>query len=257
MAVIVDRLRAAGCVFAEEEAQLLLCHADTPGGIEAAVRRRVGGEPLEYVLGVAMFCGLPIAVRPPVFIPRRRAEVLALAAADVVRTRPVGATVLDLGCGSAAIAAVVAAAVSTARVWASDVSAEAVEVAQRNAARYGIAVVRSDWWSDIPARLRREIDVAVAYLPHVPDDRLDEVPADYRRAEQRLAIGGGPDGLDPLRRVLAELHLWLAPGGSFLTLLAADQRDPAVTLLREHGWEVSDRAAPDSVVLHVRGRRRP
>lgn len=256
MAAIVGRLRAAGCVFAEDEARLLLDRLDTPDDIESALRRRVAGEPLEHVLGVAMFCGLPIAVRPPVFIPRRRAEVLALAAVDNVRGRPDGATVLDLGCGSAAIAAVVAAASSTARVWASDVSAEAVAVARLNAVRYEIGVVRSDWWSDIPAELSRGVDVVVAYLPHVPDDRLDEVPADYRRAEQELAISGGPDGMDPLRRVLDGLPHWLAPGGSFLTLLAVEQRGPAVTLVRDAGWEVSDQAAAGSVLLHVRRRQR-
>jgi release factor glutamine methyltransferase len=249
-------------VFAEEEARLLLDSfgpsVDPADGIDSPLRRRVAGEPLEHVLGVATFCGLPISVRPPVFIPRRRAEVLALAAVDDVRCRPDGATVLDLGCGSAAIAAVVAAADSTARVWASDVSTEAVQVARLNAVRYDVAVVRSDWWSDIPTELTRGVDVVVAYLPHVPDDRLDEVPADYRRAEQRLAISGGPDGMDPLRCVLTGLHRWLAPGGSFLTLLAAEQRDLAVTLIRNAGWEVSDRAAADSVLLRVgAGRRQP
>jgi release factor glutamine methyltransferase len=242
-------------VFAEDEARLLLGSVDTADAIESALRRRVAGEPLEHVLGVATFCGQPISVRPPVFIPRRRAEPLALAAADDVRSRPDGATVLDLGCGSAAIAAVVAAAASTARVWASDVSAEAVEVARLNAVRYDIAVVRSDWWSDIPAELSEGVDVVVAYLPHVPDSRLDEVPTDYRRAEQRLAISGGPDGMDPLRCVLAGLHRWLAPGGSFMTLLASEQRDPAVALIRNAGWEVSDRAAAGSVLLRVSGVR--
>ena len=94
-AAVVARLRAAGCVFAEEEARLLLAEAQSPAGLEALVRRRVAGEPLEHLLGWAEFCGLRIMVTPGVFVPRRRSELLVHEAATLAPSR---AVVVDLCC---------------------------------------------------------------------------------------------------------------------------------------------------------------
>src|SRR5262245_19114481 len=103
--VVVARLRAAGCVFAEDEARMLISAARTPAGLADMVNRRAAGQPLEHVLGWAEFCGLRIAVDPGVFIPRRRTEflvrraaALALRAAgpDHGRARPIA--VVDLCC---------------------------------------------------------------------------------------------------------------------------------------------------------------
>src|SRR5919109_1426055 len=102
---IVARLRAAGCVFAKDEARLLMSAATSPTELAAAVQRRVDGTPLEYVLGWAEFCGLRIAVEPGVFVPRRRTELLVREAVALVRP---GAVVVDLCCGSGAVGAAVA-----------------------------------------------------------------------------------------------------------------------------------------------------
>lgn len=241
---LLQALRDAGCVFAEQEARLLLAEFTGPA-LGIAVRRRVGGEPLEHVLGWARFGGLRITVRAPVFIPRSRAEPLARAAVTEVASRPTGAVVLDLGCGSGAIAATVAAAAGTdCEVWASDLGAPAVSCARVNAAVYGFRVVRGDWFSGLPDALVGRLDVVVAYLPHVPDHRLADVPADYRAAEDEVSVRGGPDGLDAVRTVLAALDHWLAPAGVLLTLVAREQLDPARTLLREAGWSSALVAVP-------------
>src|SRR5215470_11784890 len=107
---VVARLRAAGCVFAEDEAGLLESAARTPAELAALVERRVAGEPLEQVVGWARFCGLRIAVDRGVFVPRRRTEFLVRQA--VARARP-GAVVVDLCCGSGAVGAAIHAALST------------------------------------------------------------------------------------------------------------------------------------------------
>lgn len=233
---VLARLRAAGCVWAEDEAALLLEEFAGPE-LGHAVRRRVAGEPLEHVLGWARFCGLRIVVRPPVFVPRVRAEPLARAAVAEVLARPGGAVVLDLGCGTGAIAATVATAAGPdVDVWATDVSAAAVSCARRNAVAHGFRVVRGDWFSGVPAVMEGRLDVVVAYLPHVPDGRLADVPADHRAAEDDVAVRGGPDGLDPLRTVLGDLDRWLAPAGVLVTLVAAEQLDEARVVAQRAGW---------------------
>ena len=115
---IAVRLRAVGCVFAEDEADVLLATTTDPATLDEMVSRRATGVPLEQVVGWADFAGVRVIVHPGVFVPRRRTEALVRAAVAV--TRP-GATVVDLCCGTGAIAAAIAAAVPALRLWASDV----------------------------------------------------------------------------------------------------------------------------------------
>src|SRR5450432_1469341 len=122
----VTRLRAAGCVFAEDEARLLISAARTPADLAAMVDRRVAGLPLEHVLGWAEFCGLRIAVDPGVFVPRRRTEFLVHQATAL--TRP-GSVVVDLCCGSGALGAAVAAAQGQIELHAADIDPAAVACA--------------------------------------------------------------------------------------------------------------------------------
>src|SRR5690606_12038417 len=119
---IIERLRAAGCVFAEDEARLLTGAAADPAELDAMVDRPVAGEPLEHVLGWAEFCGLRIAVTAGVFVPRQRTEFLVRQAARMARraaaTHP--PTVVDLCCGAGAIGVAVAAAVGQVELHATD-----------------------------------------------------------------------------------------------------------------------------------------
>lgn len=225
---LVARLRAAGCVFAEEEAAEIrrVVGADEQRA-DAAVAARANGIPLEHALGTALFAGVEIAVGPGVFVPRTRAEILVDAA---VATRPDARVVVDLGTGSGAIAAALATRLPRADVYGVDLDSAALAYAVRNAARYGFTVGEGDWWDALPRGLRQRVDLAVAYLPHVPTARLDDIPGDYRAHEPDLAVAGGTDGLDPFRAVLRDLDTWLAADGVLVTLVAEEQLGTATKL---------------------------
>src|SRR3954467_12713330 len=124
---LVRTLRSAGCVFAADEAGLLLAAAHSPAELSELTGRRVAGEPLEQVLGWAEFCGLRVAVAPGVFVPRRRTELLVERAVQVLgaRMRPV---VVDLCCGTGAIGVAIAQQLEV-ELHASDVDPDAVACA--------------------------------------------------------------------------------------------------------------------------------
>lgn len=210
---VVARLRAAGCVFAEDEARLLRAEAGSPAELDARVGRRVSGEPLEHVLGWAEFAGLRVAVGPGVFVPRRRTEVLVEEA--VALARP-GAVVVDLCCGSGALGLAVATSLAEVELHAADVDPAAVACAAANLARVGGRAHPGDLFEALPADLRGRVDLLLANVPYVPSDAIALMPPEARLHEARVALDGGADGLDVARRVIAEAPSWLAPGGSLL-----------------------------------------
>ncbi|MFD4469727.1 putative protein N(5)-glutamine methyltransferase [Rhodococcus sp. NPDC058505] len=204
-------LRRAGCVFAEEEARLLLGAARDGAHLAGLVRQRVTGRPLEQILGWAEFCGLRVAVAPGVFVPRRRTEFLVEQATGLLPRA--GASVLDLCCGSGAVGA---ALLSTSAVvlHASDIDPVAVACARRNLP--ATPVHCGDLYDPLPAELRGRVDVVVVNAPYVPSDAIATMPAEARLHEPRTALDGGPDGVDVHRRVAAAAPGWLAPGGHLL-----------------------------------------
>jgi release factor glutamine methyltransferase len=210
---VVTRLRAAGCVFAEDEAELLLSAATTPDQLAGMVERRVVGHPLEHVLGWAEFRGLRIAVDPGVFVPRRRTEFLIDEA--VALARP-GAVVVDLCCGSGALGVALAAALERVELHAADVEPAAVRCARRNVTAVGGQVYQGDLYQALPVALRGRIDVLLANAPYVPTREIGLLPPEARVYEPLVALDGGADGLDVQRRVAAEAANWLAPGGHLL-----------------------------------------
>jgi release factor glutamine methyltransferase len=209
-ASIVARLRAAGCVFAEDEAALLIATAGSPEELDAMVERRAVGLPLEQVLGWAEFCGLRIAVDPGVFVPRRRTEFLVQEAVALALPQ---AILVDLCCGAGAIGAALAAAVDQAEVHAVDIDPAAVSCARRNVPGH---VYQGDLYQPLPASLRGRVGLVVANVPYVPTDEIGFLPPEARVHEPMITLVGGPDGLDVLRRVAAEAPSWLAPGGHLL-----------------------------------------
>ncbi|MDO4065730.1 putative protein N(5)-glutamine methyltransferase [Clavibacter michiganensis] len=247
---IVARLRAAGCVFAEEEAALLVAEAADrqpdagPGDggahradeLERMTAARIDGAPLEVVLGWAAFAGRRIIVRPGVFVPRRRTERLARAAVDTAREVD-APTVVDLCCGSGAIAAVVADDVPGAVVHAADVDAVAVACAAANLIPRGVAVHRGDLMEALPTALRGRIDVLVANVPYVPSAGLALMPPEARLHEPEATRDGGADGLDVLRRVARGSGSWLAPDGLLLVEVADEQLAAALDALATAGLE--------------------
>jgi len=219
-AAIAARLRVAGCVYAEEEADLLISAAPTPADLAGLVERRAAGQPLEHVLGWAEFRGLRIAVDPAVFVPRRRTEFLAGQA--IALARP-GAVVVDLCCGSGALGAALAAAVDQAEVHAADIDPAAVRCARRNLAAAGGRVYQGDLYEPLPAALRGRVDILLANVPYVPTGEVGLLPPEARDFEARVALDGGSDGLGVLRRVAAGAPGWLAPGGHLLSEISERQ----------------------------------
>ncbi|MFI0979500.1 putative protein N(5)-glutamine methyltransferase [Streptomyces sp. NPDC021093] len=230
--VVVTRLRAAGCVFAEDEAELLLSTARTPAELAAMVDRRVDGLPLEHVLGWAEFCGLRISVDTGVFVPRRRTEFLARH--SVALGRP-GAVVLDLCCGAGAVGVVLASVLPGIELHAADVESAAVRCARRNVGAVGGAVYEGDLYAPLPAGLLGRVDVLVANAPYVPTEDIGLLPSEARDHEPLVALDGGADGLDVQRRVTAEAARWLAPGGSLLIETSERQADRTVAAMVRGG----------------------
>lgn len=206
---VVDRLRAAGCVFAEAEAELLVAAAPGCAELMSLVDRRVAGEPLEYILGRAEFCDLRIAIDPGVFVPRRRTELVVREA--VARARA-GAVVVDLCCGSGAVGLAVATRVPGVELYAADIDPTAVRCAERNLARIGGRVFYGDLYDPLPRDLQGNVDVLVVNAPYVPTESIALMPPEARDHEPRVALDGGADGLDVHRRVAADAHRWLMPG---------------------------------------------
>jgi release factor glutamine methyltransferase len=227
---VADRLRAAGCVFAEEEAALLEAEASGPEHLQAMVAARVEGLPLEQVVGWAEFCGLRIAVDPGVFVPRRRTELLARLATAAATP---GSVVVDLCCGSGALAAAVRAGSPGAEVHAADLDTAAVRCARRNLPPD--SVFEGDLYDALPARLRGRVDVLVVNAPYVPTEAIALMPPEAREHEHRVALDGGADGLDVQRRVLADAPQWLAPGGLVLVETSPDQAPRTLALMRAAG----------------------
>lgn len=228
---IVSRLRDAGCVFPEDEADLLLSAARSPGELDALVDRRVAGSPLESVVGWAEFCGLRIVLEPRVFVPRRRTELLVREATKLARAR---AVVVDLCCGSGAVGVALAAAVEPAELYAVDIEAAAVRCARANVAAAG-QVFEGDLYEPLPTTLQGRVDILVANAPYVPSDAVELMPPEARIHEPRVALDGGPDGLDVLRRVSAAAPLWLAAGGHLLVETSERQTSQTVETVARQG----------------------
>ena len=235
---IVARLRAVGCVFAEEEAALLLAEAaargSAPGAPEplgALLARRVAGEPLEHVLGWVGFLGRRYAVAPGVFVPRRRTELLAETAIGLVAP---GDVVIDLCCGCGAIGAAIAAAVPGVEVHASDVEPAAVEAARRNLPPQ--RVVRGDFLEPLPAALRGITALIVCNAPYVPTAAIAFMPSEARDHEPRRSLDGGEDGLDWHRRLAQEAPAWLRPGGAVIVEAAEDQAQASAAIFASQGF---------------------
>ena len=227
---LVARLRAAGCVFAEEEAALLEAEAPDSSALEAWVTRRTAGEPLEQIVGWAEFAGLRVKVAPGVFVPRRRSELLTH---QVVRRAAPGAIVVELCGGVAAIAAAVTHERPDLEVFATEIDAVAVQCARTNLGPERVFL--GDLYAALPASLRGRIDVVVANAPYVPTDEIELMPREARDHEPLVALDGGADGLDVHRRIADGLATWLAPGGQVLIEISPAQAPVLVALLAGAG----------------------
>ncbi|MEU6666864.1 putative protein N(5)-glutamine methyltransferase [Streptomyces sp. NPDC046727] len=244
---VVATLRAAGCVFAEDEAELILGTARTPEEAALMVDRRAAGLPLEQVLGWAEFHGLRVALEPGVFVPRRRTEFLV---DQALALAPDATVVVDLCCGSGALGAALAAALAGAEVHAADIDPAAVRCARRNLAAFGGRAHQGDLYGALPAGLRGRVGVLTANVPYVPTAEVALLPAEARDHEPLVALDGGADGLDVLRRVAAGAPEWLAPGGCLLTETSERQAPDAVAAFTDAGL-TTRLAVSDELYAHV------
>ncbi len=265
VAEITRRLRAAGCVFAEDEAQVLIAAAASATELEAMLVRRIAGLPLEHVVGWAEFCGRRISVDPGVFVPRRRTEFLAREAVALLRpaarkrqevggpeSRP--AVVVDLCCGSGALGTVIAAAQENVELHAADVESVAVRCARRNVLPAGGSVYQGDLFAPLPDSLRNRVDLLVVNAPYVPTDAIATMPPEARIHEPLVALDGGRDGLDVQRRVIAAAPQWLAPDGHLLIETSSGQCPHTVALMSTSGLIPVVASSPELDATVVIGR---
>lgn len=226
---VTHRLEAAGCVAADEEAAELLAAAPDAPTLEAWLRRREQGEPSAWITGTLRFCGQTLHVTPGVYVPRIQSEELARRAAALL---PDNGRAVDLCTGAGAVAAHLMAQVPTAAVIGIDIDERAAACARRNGVPSAVADV-----AGLPCR-DRGFDVVTAVAPYVPTSDLRLLPADVQRYEPRLALDGGADGLDLVRRVVATAGRLLRPGGWLLVEIGGDQDEALAPTLAAGAFDL-------------------
>jgi release factor glutamine methyltransferase len=249
-ASVAQMLAEAGCIAPGAEAdELIKVAAGDPVVLVDLVSRRITGEPLAWLTGTVTFCGLSLFVDPGVYVPRSQTESLARRAATLLP--PAGAAV-DLCTGAGAIAAVMAAAVPTSRVLATELDEDAARCARRNS----VEVYEGSLDEPLPHELEHHVDVLTAVVPYVPTDSIRLLPRDVQAFEPRLALDGGADGTDLLVEVARRSTRWLTPHGWLLLELGGDQAQPMERLLGEVGFHAIDVMAdedgdPRAICAHL------
>ncbi|MCS7178842.1 MAG: peptide chain release factor N(5)-glutamine methyltransferase [Anaerolineae bacterium] len=211
----------------------LLAHPERLLTAEERVRytdlldRRRAGVPLPYLTGRVEFLDLEFTVTPAVLIPRPETEMLVERALEWAPR-----TAVDVGTGSGCIAVTLAVRLPHARVFATDLSYAALEVARMNAQRYGVADRIHFLQADLATPLRGPVDLVVSNPPYVAGEEWGSLPESVREYEPRLALDGGPGGLRVIRRLLRNAARWLRPGGVLLMEIGAGQGADALALAR-------------------------
>lgn len=214
-----------------------------------ALCQRCAGTPLQHLTGEQGFRRITVEVRPGVFVPRPETEVLVERALEVLDGVEAPA-VVDAGTGSGAIALAIKDERPDARVFATDRSPEAVELARANAARLGleVTVLEGDLLSPLPAELRGWIDLVVSNPPYVEPEEYDDLPAEVK-ADPRGALVGGTLVYE---RLAAEALRWLRDGGALAVEIGAAQRERVAAVLSRVFVDVRadrDLAGRDRVLL--------
>jgi release factor glutamine methyltransferase len=193
--------------------------------------------PLSYLTGTAGFYSLEFRSDRRALIPRPETEVLVEESLSLLEAfSSVPARILDLGCGGGAIALALAAETGS-NIFASDISRPALDLARENARRLGLAgrvtFRRGDLFSPWRDATSRGFDLIVSNPPYISDPELDLLPDEVRLHEPETALRGGADGLDIIRRLIAESPEYLKPGGFLVFEIGAGQGDAVRRLLRE------------------------
>lgn len=253
-----DRLAGVGIDNAEQEARWLVQRASGLEGAELIVgleepaslgdaaffydmvERRLRGEPLQYVLGRWGFRILDLRVDNRVLIPRPETEALTQMALEECR-RLEARLAVDLGTGSGAIALALAVEWAGIEVWATDISPDALAVAEENVASLGgigeaVRLAQGSWYDALPAELAGAVEVIVSNPPYVAEFEVEDLPEEVRAWEPLPALVSGPTGLEAIERIVADAPLWLAHPGSLLVEIAPHQAADAVAMARATGF---------------------
>lgn len=237
-ATLVARLRAAGCVFAEEEAEILREAAGHDADLlDDLTVRRIGGAPLEPLVGWVDFAGLRLSVGPGVFVPRQRSVRLLESTLDALRTLPrtPPPVFVEAFAGAAPLASAVARALPHVRVVACEIDAAALTHARLNLGSRGV-VHQSAVLAGLPPALRGTVAVIAAVPPYVPSAQLAMLPREAREHEPKAALSGGDDGLRWVEALLTQARDWLTPGGHLLMEMSRHQIPAALHLAARHRW---------------------
>jgi len=218
------------------------------------VRRRLAGEPLQYVLGGWGFRGLDLFVDRRVLIPRPETEFVVEVALEeatraglrrarrrlaLVESAPT-VVVADIGTGSGAIAIALAAELPDAEVWATDVSEDALAVARANVAGCAATRVRvtdpGSWFDPLPSRLRGRLNLVVSNPPYVAEHEVENLPDEVAAHEPYGALVSGPSGTEAIETLLERAPEWLAPGAAFVCEIAPHQAESMAAFARKIGF---------------------
>ena len=224
----------------------------TLAALRELVKRRVAGEPLQYIAGEAEFCGLKLAVDRRVLIPRPETELLV----EVVAARK-PATVVDVGTGSGCVALALAQRLPAAEIIATDISPDALAVAQMNAGRCNFKnftrFLQGDLLSILPDSF--VVDAIVSNPPYIASGELAQLPREVKDFEPAQALFAGVDGLEVIRRVVLEARRFLSPTGFVALEIGAGQRPAVAELFARAGYTVAqvekDLQGHDRVIIAV------
>lgn len=224
------------------------------------LQHRLAGEPVAYLTGSREFMGLEFAVNPAVLIPRPETELLV--EYIIANLRPFSGQphLIDVGTGSGAIAVSLAYYLKQAQVWALDISPEALEVARQNAIRHHlgecITFLQTNLLTDLPAHLLGQLDWVAANLPYIPNGDIPSLQQEVAAFEPRLALAGGPDGLNLYRQLLPQAARALKPGGHIIMEMGFDQGPALSSLLPNTIWSevqiIKDYSGLDRFVTAIR-----
>jgi len=210
--------------------------------LRSFVLRRLDREPVAYITGRREFWSLDFLVTPAVLVPRPETELLVETTLGLFEAESqisnLKLKILDLGTGSGAIAVTLAKEIGGAEIWATDISLDALEVARSNARRYGVEEQIHFLAGSLfePVRDRTSFfDAIVSNPPYVRRDALEALPRDVRDFEPRVALDGGPDGLDFYRRIIPETEHYLAAAGFLVVEIGADMGNEVTRLFTDAG----------------------
>jgi len=254
---VIPKLEAAGIESPRLNAEVLLAHVlgkergwmwahpefalmeDNEERFRLLLARRLGREPLAYLLGEWEFYGRPFFITPDVLVPRPETELLVEAVLDWTREHR-AAVLADIGAGSGAIAVSLALELPRARIVAVDLSPAALAVTRRNAARHGVrerlVLLEGDLLEPVRQAELAPLDAIVANLPYIAEEEYITLMPEVREHEPSLALRAGEGGLALIRRLIAEAPPLLAPGGLLALEVGAGQAEEVARLLAENGW---------------------